>query len=168
MRKLSWTLSLLAITISVISICHLVFVNLPRQAKLDEQRQKLMQGQQEIDDKLNEQEWSRIKWRLEKKINKEIQHAFSWLASYRYCGDYYSGNQYCFFGSRQCSTCEGEIPFKPGEICDGQDNNGNELIDEGCACMPENWMTCDIDGTVGIQYCKDIGGIGVWGRCLRS
>jgi len=173
-RKITFKLYIISLIISLITICLYAFILFPRQEKLDERRQILMQNQQEIDKKLTELErkrserkWAPIKWRIEKKMKREIRYAFRWLTSYRDCGSYDSGTQLCTFGKNICTECKGAVAFKSGEICDGQDNNENGWVDEGCDCIIGNSQSCTANGIDGIQECFASDNYGpMWRDCV--
>jgi hypothetical protein len=61
-----------------------------------------------------------------------------------------------------------------GEWCDGLDNNGNGMVDEGCGCWLTSYQTCYSGPAqtrnVGLcrdggQMCEMISGICRWGKC---
>ena len=64
-----------------------------------------------------------------------------------------------------CSTIGGSNNKASTETCDGEDNNCNLVIDEGCPCSPEENRTCGIEEgecSKGYQACIN----GQWSNCI--
>src|SRR6185503_19502142 len=74
----------------------------------------------------------------------------------------------CGPGTQKCTNgtwgmCTATQP-KP-EVCDGQDNNCNNVVDEGCACKNGETKDCGKDTgecELGVQTCVN----GQWGSCV--
>jgi len=80
-----------------------------------------------------------------------------------------AGKGICRAGSRSCAdggwgACTGSVT--PGEeVCDGQDNDCDDEVDEGCACTPGNKRPCGTDVGAcefGSQLCTEKA---AWGAC---
>lgn len=77
----------------------------------------------------------------------------------------------CETGTRTCAdgqwgVCSGGTP--PGnEVCDGEDNDCDGVVDQGCPCVTGQTRGCGVDVgecTLGTQTCVD----GAWRDCLGA
>jgi hypothetical protein len=66
-----------------------------------------------------------------------------------------------------CKDSNGQINPTKTEVCDGVDNNCDNIVDEGCLCTNGASQACGVD-TGSCSYGTQLCSAGSWGACLGS